>query len=83
MKVLNLKGFLKKHKLKNDTMNETENREFIIFLFILEILKYIQTKDSLLKTMDLKEGHTGLVFISKTRNHSILIVLAFSQVNFY
>ena len=41
MKILNFKDFMTKYNLKNDTMNKSE---FIIILFILEILKYIQIK---------------------------------------
>ena len=48
MKVSNFKDFMKKYQLKNETMNESELQKFINFLFILEIVKYIQIKDSLI-----------------------------------
>ena len=45
MKILNFKDFMKKYKLKNDTMNESQLRKLIIILYTPEILKYIQIKD--------------------------------------
>ena len=45
MIILNFKDFMNKYKLKNDTMNETEFKEFIIILYIQEMRKYIQIKD--------------------------------------
>ena len=49
MKVLNFKDFMKKHNLKNDTINENLNyKESIIILYTPEIQKFNQTKDLLL-----------------------------------
>ena len=48
MKVLNFKDFMKKYKLKDDTMNEKNYREIRIILYTPEILKQIQIEDLLI-----------------------------------
>ena len=45
MKILNFKDFMKKYKLKNDTMNESQLQKFIIIIYTPEIVKYIQIKN--------------------------------------
>ena len=42
MKVLNFREFMKKYNLKKDAMKESQ---FLIILYTLEIVKYIQIKD--------------------------------------
>ena len=61
MKILIFKDFMKKYKLKNDTMNESQLQNFVIIIYIPEILKYIQIKYSLILVMEAWEEATGLV----------------------
>ena len=42
MKILKFKDFMKKYKLKNDTMMNLNYRKFKIILFTPEIVEYIQ-----------------------------------------
>ena len=44
MKILNFKDFMKKYKLKNDTMNESQSQKVYNFLYTPEIVKLIQIK---------------------------------------
>ena len=44
--ILSMKEFMEKYKMKNNTMNESELEKLIVIIFIPQILKFIQTKDS-------------------------------------
>ena len=51
MTILNFKDFMKKYKLKNDTMNESEIQKNYNHKYTPETLKFIQIKDLLTQTM--------------------------------
>ena len=61
MKVLSFEDFVKKYNLKNDTMNESHLKKFIIIKYTPEIQKYIQIKDSFLWITEAWEEAHGLV----------------------
>ena len=48
MKILNFQDFMKKCNIKNDTMNEFKNKEFIIILYTPGIVKYNHIKNLLI-----------------------------------
>ena len=48
MKILIFKDFMKRYKLKNDNMNESQIKVFTILLYTPENLKYIQIEDLLI-----------------------------------
>ena len=83
MKILNFKDFMKKYKLKNDTMNESQ---------LEKIYNYpIYPRDSKINShkgfVNIDNGPQGVligvIFILKVLNHITLIVSEDSQINFY
>ena len=83
MKVLNLKDFMKKNKLKIDTINESE---------LQRVYNYsINPRDSKIYSdrgfVNIDNGRMGgshwTCFIVKDKNHTTSIVSAVSQINLF
>ena len=62
MTILNFKIFMKKYKLKNDTMNESQLQRFYNYPIYPRDSKHISMKDLLILIMDRKVVLIGLVF---------------------
>ena len=61
MKILNFRDFIKKFKLKDDTMNESQLQRVYNYPIHPDIRKCIQIKVLLILITDLKGGLIGLV----------------------
>ena len=57
-------------------------KEFTIYIYTLEIIKYIQIKGLLLWILVVWVGVIGRVFILKVTNHTTLTRSEVNQINF-
>ena len=83
MKVLNFKDFMKKYKLKNDTMNESQLQKVYNYPIYPRDSKIITDKGF----VNIDNGSQGVThwtwFIVKEKNHTTLTRLEELQINFY
>ena len=83
MKLLNFKDFMKKYKLKNDTMNETELQRVYNYPIYPRDIKIYSNKGF----VNIDDGRMGgshwTCFLVNIINHTILTHLVVSRISFY
>ena len=84
MKILNFKDFMKKYKLKNDTMNESQLQKIYNYPIYPRDSKIYSDKGFVnIDDGRLGGSHWTCFIVKKIMNHFILIVMEELQINFY
>ena len=83
MKILNFKDFMKKYKLKNDTMNESQLQKIYNYPIYARDSKIYSDKGFVNIDNESQGGITGPVFLSQITNRIVLIVSEEVLMNLY
>ena len=83
MKILTFKDFMKKYKLKNGTMNESQLQKIYNYPIYPRDSKIYSDKGFVNIDNGFQGGTHWTCYIVKEKNHNISIVLEEHQINFY
>ena len=83
MKVSNFKDFMKKYKLKNDTMNESQLQKFYNYPIYPRDSKIYSDRGFVNIDNGVQRGTHLTCFIVKVKNHITLTRLEVNQITFY
>ena len=82
MRIINFKDFMKKYKLKNDTMKESQLQKVYIYPIYPRDSKIYSDKGFVNIDNGSQGGTHWTFFISKITNHSTLTRLVDNLINF-